>query len=502
MGGDHKEGVQEVEWRIKVEEDNETLKRALVGCMWAVTAGVVLKLCKFVKKAWELGVNDPRKFIHCLKVGVALSSVSLFYYLKPLYDGVGGNAMWAIMTVVVVFEYTAGATICKTVNRICGTSLAGFLAIGVHWVASRAGDQLEPVIVGVSLFLLASAATFSRFIPTIKARFDYGALIFILTFSLVSVSGYRVDELLVMAQYRMSTILIGSSLCIIVSMILCPVWAGQELYVLVTGNLDKLANSLQGCVTQYFDCTEAPEAENEEETRKQLLGYKCVLSSKATEESMANLARWEPAHGRFNFRHPWSQYVKIGASMRSCASCIDALIGCINSDNETSDDMKRNMSSISMKVGTNSARVIRELATTIRNMKKSSKVDILVTEMNSAAQELRNFLNSYPNMLSPSSQNNAKDTQTEAASSSDDDDDVAAKREIPLIEIIQVVTVASLLIETVTRVEGIVEAVEELSDLAKFQPPLCVKSKQHTTDNKFSPIQQKDDEAMRTLQIV
>lgn len=92
----------------------------------------------------------------------------------------------------------------------------------------------------------ASATTFSRFIPTIKARFDYGALIFILTFSLVSVSGYRVDELFNLAQQRISTIIIGTSLCIIVSTAVLPVWAGLELHVLVTGNLDKLANSLQG----------------------------------------------------------------------------------------------------------------------------------------------------------------------------------------------------------------------------------------------------------------
>ncbi|MCI09182.1 aluminum-activated malate transporter 10-like, partial [Trifolium medium] len=109
-----------------------------------------------------------------------------------------------------------------------------------------AGEQWEPVIVGASLFLLGSAATFSRFIPTIKARFDYGALIFILTFSLVSVSGYRVDELFTLANQRISTIIIGTSLCIIVSTTIRPVWAGQELYVLVTGNLDKLADSLEG----------------------------------------------------------------------------------------------------------------------------------------------------------------------------------------------------------------------------------------------------------------
>ncbi|CAJ1976352.1 unnamed protein product [Sphenostylis stenocarpa] len=490
--------VANVEWRIKVEED-DTLKRKLVGCMWAVTAGVALKLCMFVKKAWELGLNDPRKFIHCLKVGIALSAVSIFYYWKPLNDGVGGNAMWAVMTVVVVFEYTAGATICKTVNRMCGTSLAGFLAIGVHWVASRGGEQLEPIIIGVSLFLLASAATFSRFIPTIKARFDYGAMIFILTFCLVSISGYRVDELLDMAQYRMFTVIIGSILCIIVSVTIRPIWAGFELFVLVTGNLDKLANSLQCCVSQYFGGSEAPEAENDEVSDKKLLGYKCVLGSKATEESMANLARWEPAHGRFNFRHPWRQYVKIGASMRSCASCLDALIGCINSDNKASDEMKKNMSSISMKVGANCASVIRELATTMRNMTKSSKLDILVTEMNSDAQELLGFLSSYPNMVNAPSHNAKLSTQTETAPS---DVPLAAKVEIPLMQIIQVVTVASLLIEIVSRMEGIVEAVEELSDLANFQPEMSVKSKQHSADSKISPDQQNAEEADTTLQMV
>lgn len=106
MAQDNKGVVKEVEWRVKGEDGS--LERGGFACMRAFTAGLVLKLCKFVKKAWELGMNDPRKFIHCLKVGIALTAVSLFYYLKPLYDGVGRNAMWAVMTVIVVFEYTAG----------------------------------------------------------------------------------------------------------------------------------------------------------------------------------------------------------------------------------------------------------------------------------------------------------------------------------------------------------------------------------------------------------
>lgn len=92
----------------------------------------------------------------------------------------------------------------------------------------------------------AVAATFSRFIPTIKARFDYGALIFIMTFSFVSVSGYRVDKLVEMAHQRLSTIVIGTSLCIIIGMLVCPIWAGVELHNLTHRNLDKLASYLEG----------------------------------------------------------------------------------------------------------------------------------------------------------------------------------------------------------------------------------------------------------------
>ena len=46
--------------------------------------------------------------IHSLKVGLALTLVSLFYYFKPLYDGFGFSTMWAVLTVVVVFEFSKG----------------------------------------------------------------------------------------------------------------------------------------------------------------------------------------------------------------------------------------------------------------------------------------------------------------------------------------------------------------------------------------------------------
>ena len=54
-----------------------------------------------------------------------------------------------------------------------------------------------------------------------KARFDYGVTIFILTYSLVAVSGYRVGELAALAQQRLSTIAIGIFMSLAVAVFIC-----------------------------------------------------------------------------------------------------------------------------------------------------------------------------------------------------------------------------------------------------------------------------------------
>ena len=53
--------------------------------------------------------DEIRKVIHAIKVGIALVLVSLVYFVDTFYKEVGDdNAMWAIMTVVVIFEFHAG----------------------------------------------------------------------------------------------------------------------------------------------------------------------------------------------------------------------------------------------------------------------------------------------------------------------------------------------------------------------------------------------------------
>lgn len=105
-----------VEWKINVLDGTSKVigsERGIAARIWEklkslIMVGFVMKIWRLMVESWNIGVAEPKKFIHCIKVGFALSVVSLFYYMRPLYESVGGNAMWAIMTVVVVFEYTVG----------------------------------------------------------------------------------------------------------------------------------------------------------------------------------------------------------------------------------------------------------------------------------------------------------------------------------------------------------------------------------------------------------
>lgn len=76
-------------------------KLGIMGCLKR-------KIVSVMEKIKKLGRDDPRRIIHSFKVGLALTIVSLLYYWRPLYDGFGIAAIWAVLTVVVIFEFTVG----------------------------------------------------------------------------------------------------------------------------------------------------------------------------------------------------------------------------------------------------------------------------------------------------------------------------------------------------------------------------------------------------------
>ncbi|KAL0337063.1 UNVERIFIED_CONTAM: Aluminum-activated malate transporter 8 [Sesamum calycinum] len=408
-----------------------------------------LKTCavETVKKTKKIGEDDPRRIVHSMKVGLALTLVSLFYYFRPLYDGFGQAGMWAVLTVVVVFEFTVGGTLSKSINRGCATLLAGALGVGAEYLASLCGDKGEPVVLGLMVFFLAAASTFTRFFPHVKRKYDYGVLIFILTFSLVAVSGFRVTQILQLAHQRLSTILIGGATCMLISIFVCPVWAGQDLHNLVAANIEKLASFLEGFGGEFFSLSAGDEngaVSSKNECKPSFLeAYKSVLNSKATEESLANFAWWEPGHGRFRFHHPWKQYLKVGAMARECACLIETLNRYVNSKPQVASDFQIKIQEACIKISRESSKTLKEVASAIKSMTfPSSGVETHTQNYKAAADDLKRILETS-----------------------------SLPTEADLQEIMPALVVSSVLLDIIKCIDKISLSVHELSRMARFKKP-------------------------------
>ncbi|KAG2674339.1 hypothetical protein I3760_13G129400 [Carya illinoinensis] len=404
--------------------------KALPVKLWAMAV-------EFANKMKKLGQDDPRKIVHSLKVGVAITLVSLFYYVRPLFDRFGENGIWAVLTVVLVFEFSVGATLGKGLNRMLATLSAGALAVGVDRVATLFDRTGQAIVIGILIFIIVATVTFMRFFPALKARYDYGLSIFIMTFCLVSVSSYGDDEFLEMACERLYTIIIGSFIAIIVCICVCPVWIGETLQNQIANNLEKLGNFLEGFGREYF---RLPEEGHSTDDKSFLYGYKSVLTSKDKEETMANLARWELWHYRFGFRHPWNRYLKVGTLTRQCAYKLEDLNSYLKYfEIQTPTEFRREMQEPCIKICSESGKALKELASAIKKIRQSTSVNFHVANLKIAAENLKSLLNT-------STFENAN-----------------------LREIIPTAAVGLILIDIVPCTEKIVEAFQELASRARFE---------------------------------
>ncbi|PPS02859.1 hypothetical protein GOBAR_AA17798 [Gossypium barbadense] len=345
MNGNGRNGVPEMvknNWKKRLLDFSGKMKR-FTGCLW--------------RTIWKAGREDPRRIIHAFKVGLCLTLVSLLYLIEPLFKSFGTSAIWAVMTVVVVLEFTAGATLCKGLNRGLGTVLAGSLAFLINYIATRSESVVRAVFIGAAVFLICvneyfndpeikenqdkssedpiykgykavldsksidetlalyasweprhsrhcyrfpwqqyvkvgavlrqfgytvvalhgclqteiqldfngnweiflfnsnlsrlvscstgTAATYMRFFPYIKKNYDYGVVIFLLTFNLITVSSYRVENVLKIVHDRFYAISIGCAICLFMSLLVFPIWSGEDLHNSTVGKLEGLAKSIE-----------------------------------------------------------------------------------------------------------------------------------------------------------------------------------------------------------------------------------------------------------------
>ncbi|KAM3324607.1 hypothetical protein P3S67_005759 [Capsicum chacoense] len=100
------------------------------------------------------------------------------------------------------------STISKSMNREFGTALAGAFDLGAKYLAELSGKEgPDPIILGILVFIV---------------------------------------DILQLAKRRITTILIGVSTVMVISIVTLSVWAGEDLVKLVSVNLEKLSNSLEG----------------------------------------------------------------------------------------------------------------------------------------------------------------------------------------------------------------------------------------------------------------
>ncbi|KAJ9152623.1 hypothetical protein P3X46_026170 [Hevea brasiliensis] len=460
---------------------------------------------------WRVGRDDPRRVIHAFKVGLALTLVSLLYLLEPLFEGIGQSAIWAVMTVVVVLEFTAGATLCKGLNRGLGTLLAGSLAFAIEFIAQETGHVFRAIFIGAAVFVIGAAATYIRFFPKVKKNYDYGVVIFLLTFNLITVSSFRVSNVLKIAHERFYTIAIGCGVCLLMSLLIFPIWSGEDLHNSTVSKLEGLAKSIEACVNEYFSDEEKEAIQDKSSEDPIYKGYKNVLDSKSQDETLATHASWEPRHSR-HCRYPWQQYVKLGAVLRHFSYTVVALHGCLLTEIQTPRSCRALFKDPCIRVASEVSKALMELANSIRSHRHCSP-EILSDHLHEALQDLNTAIKSQPRLFLGSNNTQAKNMLALAAAharqkqekdhhgvslSSVKTDSSAllewktkranneqareAERKVlrPQLSKIAITSLefsealpfaafASLLVEAVARLDNVIEEVEELGRIACFK---------------------------------
>ncbi|KAJ6953882.1 aluminum-activated malate transporter 2-like [Populus alba x Populus x berolinensis] len=384
--------------------------------------------------------DSIKKIIHCIKVGSALVLVSLVYFVDPLYKEVGDdNAMWAIMTVVVIFEFHAGATLGKGFYRGIGTVLGGGLGCLAAILGEQVGGIGNPFIVGVSLFIFGGAATYARLIPNIKKRYDYGVMIFILTFNLVSVSGLREENVMEIARERLMMIVMGFAICICTTLFFFPAWASDEIHNSMVSRFEDLASSIEGCVEEFFRLV----GDKENQSVHPIASFRnciSVLNSKAKDESLVNFAKWEPWHGKFGLFHPWEKYQKIGEVLREVAAIILSLKGSLNSSKEPLQALRESIKEPCEAASSSLAWTLRELGESIKKMRRCQSEPFIVPRLKLARQGLSQVMSPFK----------------------------LGKHDTA--EGLAIACFVFSLMELAEKLEGLAKEVEELGELAGFNP--------------------------------
>ncbi|XP_050230383.1 aluminum-activated malate transporter 9-like [Mercurialis annua] len=484
-------------------------------------------------KIWEFCKEDKNRVIFALKVGLAVLLVSLLILFRAPYDIFGTNIIWSILTVAIMFEYTVGATFNRGFNRALGSLLAGILAIVVAQLALSSGKVAEPVIIGISIFFIGAITSFMKLWPSlVPYEYGFRVILFTYCLIIVSGYRMgnpittAMDRLYSIAIGGFVAVLVN----VLVFPIWAGEQLHNELVTSFNSVADSLEECVkkyledEGFEHPEFSNTVMDEFPDEPAYKK----CKKTLNSSAKLESLAVSAKWEPPHGRFrHFFYPWSEYVRVGAVLRYCAYEVMALHGVLHSEIQAPYNLRITFQSEILEATTQAAQLVRNLGQDISNMRHSLNTLLLKKLHNSTVRlqraiDTHSYLlisdllklpqaipcdqtnqlpvidgNGLTNFLDSTTQNVPSGTlaigqpvesyhemmrkqsrrlhswpsrEVDAYEEGGVDTEVVTRmRALESTAALSLATFTSLLIEFVARLDHLVEAVDELSKMAKFK---------------------------------
>ncbi|KAI8545583.1 hypothetical protein RHMOL_Rhmol07G0050800 [Rhododendron molle] len=339
------------------------------------------------------GREDPRKVVHSVKVGMAVTVASMVYLLEPLFHGMGrNNSLWAVLTVILILEFTAGATFYKGINRGIGTLAALSFALLIEIVARHAGHIGCAISIGFSVFLtdLLSYKGITDFPHHARNQ------ILMNTLHVLEGMGESSPMYLHYCHWMWHMH--------ITSLLILPNWSGEDLHSSIISKFEDLAKVIEACVEEYFQVPDTKDASKSSKSTALEKSYEEIFQCNSTEESLATFASWEPRHSRYCY--PWKQYVHLGTVLRRLAYTAFALHGCLGSHVQAPQTVRALFKEPCEHVAKEIVKVLSELAETIKKHQHFSAH--ISDHLHEALEELDASIKTQPQLFLTSNQQKLK----------------------------------------------------------------------------------------------